>query len=407
LLNNNYYIWVEITANKDRILNYDYFCKILDNCVTAGIGAVILGVKDITGFGIYQSSIVPHYSKYDRDFIAEDYLAKYIKPAHDRGLKIYAAVDVFAEGSVKSPNQLAPGYKNPQWQTEMYGIDSKGAPVIKPITDLAGIRTIGSIDDFGDVFVNPIREDVRDHELGIIRELANNYGIDGVVLDRVRFVGLASDFSDYTRTQFEAFNGQTVKNWPEDIYRLVDSAGKIEVEYGPLFGKWITFKAKIIKDFVIAAGKIVKNSERNVEFIDYTGSWYPLYYLLGANWASSQYVPEEYPWVGKEYAATGYAEYLDKLLSGFYYQDITIDEAVQHGKPAYWYSVEGSGDMLKKTVGEAVPFIGSLYAQQYEGNPEAFSRAIDMCFKKSQGCMLFDLSQIDNYHWWQACSRVF
>lgn len=407
MLNHEYYLWVEIEANKRRILDYSSFCQILDKCYRSGIGSLILGVKDITGFGIYQSDLVPHYSKYSTDFDNSDYLQKYIRPAHERGLKIYAAVDVFAEGLIRHPHPLAPGYKNPEWATRMYGIDPAGAPVIKPITDLSGIRTTGSIDDFGDVFVNPVREDVRDYELGIIRELANQYEIDGVVLDRVRFVGLGSDFSDYSRTEFEKFIGRNVNNWPEEVYRLVDRNGAVEVEYGPLFGDWTTFRAQIIKEFIIAAREITREAGRKVEFIDYTGSWYPLYYQVGANWAGSCYQPEEYPWVDKEYAATGYAEYLDKLLSGFYYPDVTIGDALRHGKPAYWYSVEGSGELAKKVVGEAAPIIGSLYAQQYVGNPEAFSRAIDMCFKKSRGCMLFDLSQIDDYQWWRVCSRAF
>ena len=281
MLNHEYYLWVEIEANKRRILDYSSFCQILDKCYRSGIGSLILGVKDITGFGIYQSDLVPHYSKYSTDFDNSDYLQKYIRPAHERGLKIYAAVDVFAEGLIRHPHPLAPGYKNPEWATRMYGIDPAGAPVIKPITDLSGIRTTGSIDDFGDVFVNPVREDVRDYELGIIRELANQYEIDGVVLDRVRFVGLGSDFSDYSRTEFEKFIGRNLNNWPEEVYRLVDRNGAVEVEYGPLFGDWTTFRAQIIKEFIIAARKITREAGRKVEFIDYTGSWYPLYYQVG------------------------------------------------------------------------------------------------------------------------------
>mgnify|MGYP000214190553 CR=1 FL=1 len=46
-----------------------------------------------------------------------------------------------------------------------------------------------------------------------------------------------------------------------------------------------------------------------IEFCDYTGSWYPLYYQVGANWASEQYESTEFPWcdAGK-LAQTGYAE---------------------------------------------------------------------------------------------------
>lgn len=36
-------------------------------------------------------------------------------------------------------------------------------------------------------FVNPIREDVQNYELGIIEELVTNYDVDGIVLDRARY----------------------------------------------------------------------------------------------------------------------------------------------------------------------------------------------------------------------------
>jgi hypothetical protein len=114
-------------------------------------------------------------------------------------------------------------------------------------------------------------------------------------------------------------------------------------------------------------------------------------------------VPEEYPWVGPEYSKTGYAEYVDKLLSGFYYPEVTVKEAAQNSRPEYWYSVEGSGIITDKVVGDAAPVIGSLFVLQYQGNPEKFKKAVEMCFKKSSGCMIFDLCYIDDYDWWDNC----
>lgn len=405
MLDNNYSIWVEIEANKKRILNRIYFEEIMDKCVYAGIGSIILAVKDTSGFGIYDSKVVPHYSKFDEDFEDRDYLKEYIEMAHKKGLKLYAGIDVFAEGRVKEKNILSPGFKNPSWQSHMYGVNKEFEPTIRPISDLQDIKSTGSIDDFNEVFVNPIMDEVRQYEVSIVKELTCNYDIDGVVLDRVRFVGLGSDFSDYTRSKFEKFLNANIANWPEDIYSFSQNAGEMKIEYGPLFGEWITFRATYIKKFIMEISDVIKSSGKNIEFVDYTGSWYPLYYLVGANWARNGYVPEEYPWVNEKYGKTGYAEYLDKLLSGFYYEDVTIAEALNNKKPEYWYSVEGSGDMLNKVVGNAVPFIGSLFVRQYEGDAKKFKSAIDMCFKKSEGCMIFDLCYIDDYDWWSECKR--
>ena len=403
MLNYDYYIWVEIEANKKRILDRNYFKRMIDKCITAGIGSIILSAKDTSGFGIYKSKVVPHYSKFDSDFMETDYLKDYIALAHEKGVKLYAGIDVFAEGRVKEKNMLSPGFKNPSWQTHMYGVDKDFEPAIRPISDLKDIRTSGSIDDFNEVFVNPIMEEVRQYEVDIVKELIENYDIDGVVLDRVRFVGLGSDFSDISKEKFEEFIKRKVTNWPKDIYSFNLKDEKIDIEYGPLFGEWLEFRATYIKKFIAEVRKAIDVSEKNVEFIDYTGSWYPIYYLVGANWARRGYVPEEYPWINKSYGETGYAEYIDKLLSGFYYEDVTIEEALKNKKPHYWYSVEGSGDMVEKVVGDAVPYMGSLFLQQYEGNAEKFKQAVKMCFDKSKGCMLFDLCYVDDYNWWNEC----
>lgn len=403
MLNFDYYVWVEIEANKQRLLDGQYFEKMLDKCVTAGIGSIILSAKDTSGFGIYKSKVVPHYSKFDQDFLDRDYLKDYIELAHQKGLKLYAGIDVFAEGRVKEKNMLSPGFKNPSWQTHMYGVNEEFEPAIRPISDLNGIRTSGSIDDFNEVFVNPIMDEVRQYEVDIVKELIANYDIDGVVLDRVRFVGLGSDFSDFTKKKFEEFLNLEITNWPKDVYSFKAKNEEMNIEYGPLFGEWIEFRATYIKKFITEVRAAIDASKRKVEFIDYTGSWYPIYYLVGANWAKEGYVPDEYPGVNKSYGNTGYAEYLDKLLSGFYYEDVTIDEALKNNKPHYWYSVEGSGDMVEKVVGNAVSYMGSLFLKQYEGSPEKFNRAVKMCFEKSKGCMLFDLCYLDDYNWWNDC----
>lgn len=403
----DYYLWIEIQANKDRIIDVKYFENILNKCINSGIDSIILSVKDTSGFGIFNSNIVPHYSVFDEEFEKDkDYLDLYIKMAHDKNLKIFAAIDVFSEGNKDKKNILSKGFEKPRWQTYMYGIDNFGNVSIRPIIGVNGLKMFDSIDDFSDVFVNPVRDDVQQYEADIIKEVVENYDIDGIVLDRVRFIGLAADFSEYTKDKFEEFIGEKVNNWPKDIYKLrMDEHGKKHVLYGSLFGKWITFKAYIIKRFILKIRSIINNLNKKVEFIDYVGSWYPLYYQVGANWASEKYIPEDYPWVSKEYSKTGYAEYVDKLMSGFYYPEVTIDEAIKNNRPAYWYCVEGSSVIAKKATMGVTPIIGSLFVKQYEDNPDQFNKAINMCFNKSQGCMIFDLCYIDDYNWWNLIKR--
>ena len=108
---------------------------------------------------------------------------------------------------------------------------------------------------------------------------------------------------------------------------------------------------------------------------------------------------------GKEYAKTGYISQVDRMLSGFYYEDVTIEEARKHNQPADWYSVEGSADIAYEVTHREKPIVGSLYLFQYTPKPEDITRAVDMCFKTSDGCMLFDLCYLINNDWWHFADR--
>lgn len=398
-----FFVWVEITANKQRLLDARRFEETLHRCRAAGIDSIILSVKDTSGFCLYNSRIAPHYAGFDADFERRDYLKEYLTRAHAMGLKLYAAVDVFAEGSNVRPNPASPGFRHPEWQTQLLGLDENGIPAIRPISALGGLRTSGSIDDFGEVFVDPNREDVQDYEASLLGELVNGYSIDGIVLDRARFVGLSSDFGDDSHRWFERFSGKKVENWPANVLMFTNAVEGVRPQLGPRFGEWMEFRAAAIRRFIERARGIVDAAPRPMEFMDYTGSWYPLYYMVGANWASERYAPEEYPWVGETYRGTGYAEQLDTLLSGFYYPEVTVEEARANGRPADWYSVEGSAAMACRVTMGRVPVIGSLFLEQYRGDPARFERAVRMCFARSRGCMLFDLSYLDDYDWWEAC----
>ncbi len=403
-MNSNYYIWIEIEANKRTITDADIFRQTMQKCRNAGIGAVILSVKDTTGFAIYKSKFAPHYSEYDKIFKEKDYLTECLETVHSLGMKCYASVDVFAEGRKENPHPKMPAYQNTSWQTCVYGMNDLNEMVIQPISEKAAIRTEGSIDDFQELFVNPANDDVCEYELSLLKEIMTNYEIDGITLDRVRFVGLGSDFSPVTKRKWEQYIGRE-HNWPEDIYCFREKDGKQELQYGELFGEFLTFRAGLISSFVERVRRLVDAQQKKIEFWDYTGSWYPLYYQVGANWASTNYKAVEYPWVDeKKYRKTGYAEQLDGLMSGFYYPQVTEQEAEEANQPAYWYSVEGSGRMANKVTMNAVPVVGSLFLAQYQDNLDAMTKAVKMCFQTSTGCMLFDLSYLVENDWWRYIS---
>ena len=404
---NNYFVWVEITANTERILDANLFSEAMEKCAQRGIDSVVLSVKDTTGFVLYNSKIAPHYSKLKSNFKEIDYLQQCLDIVHKHGMKLYASIDVFAEGNKFERSPLMKGLTEEGWMCEVYGLDSNDQPVIQPIVSENPIQTIGSIDDFGEIFVNPANDAVVAHELGLIEEVINGYDIDGIVLDRVRYVGLSADFSQTTLNKWKEYAHISEDVNPEDIYKMTKVNGEIEISYGKYFGSYNTFRAKLIHDFICKVRAVVDNAKRKVEFVDYTGSWYPEYYMVAANWASKRHIETGYPNTnGEEYAETGYIAQVDRMLSGFYYEDVTIEEARAHNMPADWYSVEGSADMAYGVTKHEAPILGSLYLFQYSANPADITRAVDMCFKTSDGCMLFDLCYLVQNDWWSLVDRT-
>lgn len=403
---NNYFIWVEISANRKLILEKERFTEAMQQCAKCGIDSVILSVKDTTGFVLYPSKYAEHYSKFNEQFKEIDYLQQCLEIIHDNGMKMYAAFDVFAEGNKKRRSTYMKGLTRKGWACEVYGLDQNDQPVVQPSTDENPIQTMGSIDDFGEIFVNPANDEVVNYELQLIEEVMNGYDIDGIVLDRVRYIGLSTDFSQLSIDKWKQANGIEGEIDLSDIYSLKKKDGEIEIEYGKYFGSFNTFRAQLICDFIQKVRESVDHANQKIEFIDYTGSWYPLYHLVAANWASPEHLEESYPATdAKEYAKTGYIRYLDRMLSGFYYEDVEIREAREHNMPKDWYSVEGSADIAYAVTKREKPILGSLYLHQYKDDPKNITRAIDMCFKKSDGCMLFDLCHLVHHDWWKYAVR--
>ena len=121
----NYFVWIEITANQDTILDKNCFTQAMRKCRGVGIDSVILSVKDTSGFVLYPSKYAKHYSKYNSKFENIDYLQQCINIIHELGMKIYASFDVFAEGNKKNSSSYMKGLANKGWMCEVFGFGSE------------------------------------------------------------------------------------------------------------------------------------------------------------------------------------------------------------------------------------------------------------------------------------------
>ena len=273
-------------------------------------------------------------------------------------------------------------------------LNAKG--VLRKISDGGNVHSA--------LFVNPLNPKARSHALGVIREICTGYAVDGIVLDRMRYPNIYTDFSDLTRKAFEAFVGHSVGAWPEDVFRIDPVPGR-EIIRGSLFKSWLKFRAKVIRDFLSEARTIVKSRRRDIKLGIYVGSWYPLYYDVGVNWGSRNH-STDLEWWPDGYQETGYADLVDYMCTGCYYAHPTRKEATAGGDEE-WKSVEAAADESINAVKDDTFVYAGLYVYQYQGRPQKFTEAIRQCFDKTQGCMLFDLVYVRDYGWWDILKQEF
>ena len=254
------------------------------------------------------------------------------------------------------------------------------------------------------MFCDPLNPDMRKHELDIIDEVMTNYPVDGMVFDdRMRYAGLNADFSDHDEKAFEAFVGKKL-TWPDDVFRNSAYPGQMP-KPGPHLRQWLAWRASNVTSWLTDAASLVRQKRPGAQVAVYTGSWYGDYYKLGSNWAASDF-NAPYSWYTPEFKATGYAGLLDWITTGCYYYDATVAEATaKHGAPGA--TVEAAGQLSNRVVNDSTWTYAGLYAAVYSKHPEQFAKAIQAAAASSQGVMVFDISQIIEYDWWNVLGAAF
>lgn len=395
-------LWFDATANFDRFCNQDSIIYYLEKSKNAGVTDVVIDVKPITGEVLYPSKIAPVMISWGKTGHKKDstwdMLTFFIEEGHRLGMKVHASTNVFVAGhNFYDRGVVYSDCSKYDWQTLSYLPE--------------GMKLISEQKKKYSTMLNPALPAVQDYELSILKELVGLYPkLDGIILDRVRFDNLSADFSQKSKEIFENYIGQKIKNFPEEIYAY---KGKNRVE-GPLYKKWLEWRAKVIHDFIYKSRIELKKINPKLIFGDYTGSWYPLYFDVGVNFASKDYDPSKsFDWATETYKNYGYAEALDLFTTGNYYFEVEKSELTNKKDTARktlesglvvekedWYTVEGSAELVNKVTMGKVPVYAGLYVEQYKGNPKQFVKALKMCRAKSNGAMVFDIVHVINYGWW-------
>ena len=400
------YMWFDCEANFALANDPDSIRHYLGKCREAGFTDAVVDVKSIMGETVYPSAYAPFMHEWDGVERPETYdvLGHFIRIGHELGMRVYGSLNIFAGGH----NYFDRGIiyaDHADWQSQ--------------VSTPEGIVPISTIKTNYNGMLNPADPEVRKYELDILREFAERYPeVDGVIFDRLRYDDITSDFSPLSKQLFETYIGAEVTRFPEDIlYWQQNEAGEWKWQQGPLFRKWIEWRAGVIKSFVEESHAALKAINPDLRIGDYTGAWYPSYFEVGVNWASNRYDPsQEFDWATPEYKNYGYAELLDIYTNGNYYWPVTIEEYRQGSKKHLnetdseasvgdHLSVEG-GCRYSRRLLAGRPFIGGMYVEDYKRDTVQFKRAVEMNLRESDGLMVFDIVHIINRDWWGPLRRA-
>ncbi|MEA3401672.1 MAG: family 10 glycosylhydrolase [Armatimonadota bacterium] len=147
----------------------------------------------------------PNYAKYPSDYVPQyterDHVAECIEAAHARGIEVH---------TWKANWQTSPS-RNPEL-VQQY-ID-EGRMVLS-LEQAKGEEERSSY-GWSQKWLDPSDERNRQLEFDMMMELVENYDVDGIHFDFMRYPGANYCYCDRCRRKFEQWAGVTVENWPDD-----------------------------------------------------------------------------------------------------------------------------------------------------------------------------------------------
>ncbi len=115
-------MWVDATANIDRIMTIEGVRDIVTHCKKANFTMIVVDVKPVVGQVIYNSKIADRLRVWKGKTYPEfDVLGAFVEEGHKASLEIAASFNVFSEGHKYFNTGLA--YRKPEWQSTTYVVD--------------------------------------------------------------------------------------------------------------------------------------------------------------------------------------------------------------------------------------------------------------------------------------------
>ncbi|MCR5547731.1 MAG: family 10 glycosylhydrolase [Bacteroidales bacterium] len=397
-------LWIDAAANFDSYANdADSIAKDCRRIAGMGFTDIVVDVRPTCGDALFASEVVPplkHIPAWKEGGIGLkertagfDYLKAFIEAGHAAGLRVHAGVNMMVGGwRMGSDFTVGMVYDRPE-RKNWCAVDLLPDGSLANQADNSAVR--------GGCFLDPANPEVREFLLTMLGELAAYEGLDGIVMDRCRYDDYAMDagYTDAGLEAFTAYLGHAPERWP-----VFTEPGHIFLDKTPdeLETQWLTFRCRVIRDFVAQAAGKVHSVRSDLPLGVYVGAWFSEYYRSGVNWTSPEYDLKAneptYAWATPEYQATGFADLVDFMILGTYCPAANV-----HGRTEK--TMEGFAALGRKRLCGAVPF----YAGPDIGNEKGFETGDKgdllpeikaTILGKADGFFLFDLCHIRMYDYW-------
>ena len=395
------YIWIDAAAN------FPYYANdavaIAADCrriADMGFTDIIVDVRPTSGDVLFSSAVAPPCTKcaawvngkykWIERTATFDYLGTFISEGHLAGLRVNAAINTMVGGYHASIGDVGMVYDKPE-RRSWCAVDNLPSGLVNSMDD----------PDTGPRFLDPANANVQAFLLELLGELAAYEGLDGIVLDRCRYDDYCLDagYTDAALAAFTEYLGEAPSRWP-----VMDQGLMFVSSPNTLQKNWLTFRCKVIHDFMQKAAGKVHSVAPDVRFGVYVGAWFSEYYRSGVNWTSSRYDVKKnesaYKWAPAAYQKTGLADLLDFIFLGAY-----AGAASVHGNGEW--TMEGFAKLGAKRLCGAVPFaagpdIGNGSGFENGHQEEIIPDIVATMMDNADGLFVFDLCHIRMFEYWDA-----
>lgn len=241
------------------------------------------------------------------------------------------------------------------------------------------------------LMMNPHHPNVQQRVLDFIKEVLGKYEINGVLFDdRLRFGGMNADFSETTRAAFEKLVGEKLR-WPDDVFTFTyGPALQRGVKPGKWYDAWMVWRAETMRNWVRRAREVVNTTRPGSLFGIYAGSWFGEYAKYGTNYGSNGF-NAGFSFLTDGYKQAGFADQLDLMISGCYYQRATISDAMAKYANT-GQTVEAAGQLTNRAIRDQAWTYAGISLMDFWNNKRGLKNALQAACGSTQGVMVFDYS---------------